>query len=436
MRVTSASIYGTVLSNLHSNLDSIDLLNYQISSGSKLRYSSDDPVATHQTMWYKSDITRTEQYLANITEAKDWLMATDNALDQVGSIYQRVRSLVVQGANDSNVALDRQAIAREVDQLLDELVNTANVQHGSRYLFGGNETLNSTFNESPFGKVTDAAGNITDVVYRSDRNAVYREVDENVRLQVNVIGDELFQVSNHRVTAGLAVADETATLDAAVGASQGYFRVNGKNIYYDTTVDSLNAVVARINGAGAGVQASVDTTVPGASRLVLTSSDPRQLWLQDVDRNGATAVREGLLNDLQVVNGNAALDADGNYTDNVAATATEVKMTSFRLLIQIRDDLNSDNAARLSGEDLGLLDDALEGLLLWRAETGGRQNRLEQKESRLTDYKIQTTQLLQEASETDMADAIMQLKQFETMQQAALSAGARIFSLSLMSFLK
>lgn len=434
MRVTSATIYSTVLGNLRNNLDQVDLLNYQISSGNRIRYSSDDPVATHQTMWYKSDLNRTGQYLDNITEAKDWLMATDNALDKVGSIYQRVRALVVQGANDTNVTLDRQAIAKEVDQLLDELVNDANVQHGSRYLFGGNDTLNSSFNEPPFEKVLDSEGNIIDVVFKGDREAVYREVDENVRLQVNVRGDELFQVTNHAVTAGAGVADPAARLNepGGVGSNQGYIRINGKDIYYDTTEDSLNELVARINAAGAtGVRASLDTSDPAAARLVLTSRDPRQLWLEDVSHTGAN----GLLSDLQVIDGGIALDSERNYVDNVHGNATETKMNAFRLLIQVRDDLNSGNSDRLNGEDLGLMDSANEQLLLWRAETGGRQNRLEQKDSRLQDYKIQTTELLQHASETDMADAIMQLKQFETMQQAALQAGAKIFGLSLMNFL-
>ena len=432
MRVNSATIYSTVLGNLRNNLDQVDLLNYQISSGNRIRYSSDDPVGTHQTMWYKSDLNRTEQYLKNINEAQDWLMATDSVLDKAGSIYQRVRVLTVQGANDTNVSLDRKAIAREVDQLLDELVNDANVQHGSRYLFGGNDTLNSTFNEPPYEKVLDAAGNIIDVVFKGDREAVYREVDENVRLQVNIPGDELFQVTNHSITAGAGVADRTAPLGAAVGNSQGYIRINGKDIMYDTTADSLDDLVARINATGsAGVRASVDDSDPAAARLVLTSSDPRQLWLEDVSHTGVS----GLLNDLQVIDGSVALDSARNYVDNVHGGATETKMNAFRLLIQVRDDLNSGNSARLSGEDLGLLDSAHEQLLLWRAETGGRQNRLEQKDSRLQDYKIQTTELLKQVSETDMAGAIMQLKQFETMQQAALQAGAKIFGLSLMNFL-
>lgn len=438
MRITESAIYGTVLSNLRSNLREIDLLNYQISSGNKVRYASDDPVATHQTMWYQSDLERTGQFVKNIGEARDWLSATDGALDKAGSLLQRARLLTVQGANDTNVALDRDALAREVDQLANELLDVANLQHGSRYLFAGSDTLNGDFNDAPFQATRAADGTLTDVTYAGDQQAIYREVDEGVALQVNVLGDRVFQATNHVVTGGLTtINDPNAALRNFVGDRQGYLKLNNTNVYYDTTADSLTALVARINAAGAGVAAAVDsTTTPGAFRLQLTSTDPHQMWLRDVDRDAATAGVQGLLADLQVVDGSLTLDNGGNYTDNVHPAASEEKTTLFRALIRVRDDLRAGDSGRLNNEDLAVLDAAQENLLLMRAEVGGKLNRLEQKESRLKDYQIRSEELLSRTNDTDMAEAITQLKQFETVQQAALQAGARIFSLSLMNFLK
>lgn len=62
------------------------------------------------------------------------------------------------------------------------------------------------------------------------------------------------------------------SLKSALGTvTAGYFTVNGVQISVDPTVDTLNAVVSRINGSGAGVTASYDATT---DTLVLTSANP------------------------------------------------------------------------------------------------------------------------------------------------------------------
>ncbi|HNW93094.1 MAG TPA: flagellar hook-associated protein FlgL [bacterium] len=431
MRVTQATAYTTVLSNLQKNLEKADYLNYTISSGSTIRYTSDDPVGACQTIAYGSDISRTEQYLENIADADDWLLATDNAMSAVGDILKRVRTLTVQGSNDTYTAEEREDIASEINELLEELVNDANTQYGGRYLFGGTETVSG----SPYTVTRNSEGLVTEVGYNGDSEAINREVDENTTLQINISGTDLFQVTNHVVTAGVGVADQTATLDATVGASQGYLSINGEKVYYDTTADSLDDLVARINATPqTGVTATIDTTA-GNARLVLSSDDPEQMTLYDVDRNGNTAFREGLLNDLQIVDGSVALDSGGNYVDNIHANATETKVTAFSLLIKVRDDLLNSDADALGGEDLELLDAAQDQLLKLRAEVGGRQNRLEQKATRLADYKVQMTELLANTSDTDISKAVLELTQLQSVQTAALQAASKIFNLSLMNYM-
>jgi flagellar hook-associated protein 2 len=62
----------------------------------------------------------------------------------------------------------------------------------------------------------------------------------------------------------------SAGLRAAVTPGPGSFTLNGVEITYDTSTDSLKAVLARVNASGAGVTASYDASV---DRVVLTNKN-------------------------------------------------------------------------------------------------------------------------------------------------------------------
>lgn len=93
-------------------------------------------------------------------------------------------------------------------------------------------------------------------------------------------------ISDDRVTArsltmGLSYGEAPESDDAAKtletvgafsGVSAGEVKINGKSIAIDPAVDSLNDVVDRINGSGAGVTASVDRS---GDRLVIASDRAR-----------------------------------------------------------------------------------------------------------------------------------------------------------------
>jgi flagellar hook-associated protein 3 FlgL len=55
---------------------------------------------------------------------------------------------------------------------------------------------------------------------------------------------------------------------------------------------------------------------------------------------------------------------------------------------------------------------------------------------KLDDVKTNTTNLLSEVEDVDIADTIMKLKLQENVHQAALAAGSRIITQSLVDFLR
>ncbi|MFS8628652.1 MAG: flagellar hook-associated protein FlgL [Limnochordales bacterium] len=203
MRVTNNMIARNAVNNLNLHLRRQEELHYQLASGKRLRVPSDDPAATSHSMRLHSDLTHTKQYRANIGVALSWLEATDSVLNEVGQALQRVKELAVYGANGVLPQDARDAIAREVDQILEHLVDLANSSHAGLYLFGGHRTT------TPPYVLSDGT-----VSYQGDTGRRELEIASGVKIAVNVLGSELFDQIFQAVTnlRDALYAGDTATV--------------------------------------------------------------------------------------------------------------------------------------------------------------------------------------------------------------------------------
>lgn len=472
MRIATDSIYSNVLRNIQKNQIDLDRLNQQISSGRQFRFPHEEPVKASQSMQYRTDIIRLKKFNENITDARSIMEATDAALANSVDLMQRARELAIQAATGTLTESDRAHISLEINQILEEMVQIANSEFGGKFIFSGSETLNETFNEKPF-EVNRVGGNIVKVEYKGDRQERLREISEGRFLSASLPGNRAFAGSNQQVTMGFTgVTDENAVLSSIatipVKSRSGYMRIDGSLIYYDVARDSLNAVADRINQANLEIKASV-VTVNSTRRLRLETTNPHQMELLDIDASTGTTKVDGLLDDLQVVEGTSYTTTDPNQPDNIDSTAIESNVTVFQALIDLRDDLDiqvgmsnpdfvkrygidtnndgvgdtpiSANSAillapkKIAGSSLSNLDAALDNILVSRAVYGARLNRLEAAENRNTDFELNTTGLLQRVEDLDFAKALTEFQQQQNVQQAALATGARIFSLTLLDFI-
>lgn len=470
MIIANDSIYSNVLKNIQRNQVELDRLNQQVSSGLAFRFPHEEPVKAVTSMQLRSDIVRLKKFNENIVDAKSTMEATDAALGSAVEILQRVRELSVQAATGTLNESDRANMALEINQLLEEMVAIGNTEFQGKFIFSGSETLNESFNESPF-VVDRIGGNIVKVDYKGDRHERNREIAENRFVSMSLPGNRAFAGANQEITMGYTgVASATTALSTYIGSSSGYFRVDGKEIYYDTSVDSLQAISDRINQANLEVRSSI-VTVAGSSRLKIETTNPHQMELLDIDRTAGTSKVDGLLDDLQIVEGNSYSLTDPNQPDNIDSSAIENHISVFQAMINLRDDMdvniavtnpdfvkrvgsdtNGDGVGdllspaalasaiaqaplRIGGSNLTNLDAALDNLLTSRSVFGARLNRLESAEGRNIDFEQNTEKLLARTEDVDMAKVLIEFQEQQNIQKAALSVGARIFSLSLLDFM-
>jgi len=107
----------------------------------------------------------------------------------------------------------------------------------------------------------------------------------------------------------------------------------------------------------------------------------------------------------------------------------------YQLLGKIADDLENEDVEALN-QNLGLIQERLDGIVQERAVIGAKVNRLDLQETRLENTRINYEELLSKNQDADLAEVIMQLKMQESVYRASLAAGARIIMPSLVDFLR
>jgi flagellar hook-associated protein 3 FlgL len=190
MRITQSMLSSDSLRNLSESYRRMGKYEDQLATGKKINKPSDDPVVAMKGMYYRSNLTEVEQYKRNLSELYLWMDNSEAGIDQANSALQRVRELTIQGQNDTNSPDDRKAIAREIDQLKQSLVATANTQVGSRYIFHGTDVMKPTVPQENPIKV---AANLDDAEINNYQVEVSRGVFMKANVNpANVFNQEMF----------------------------------------------------------------------------------------------------------------------------------------------------------------------------------------------------------------------------------------------------
>jgi flagellar hook-associated protein 3 FlgL len=182
MRVTQGMLAANSLKQISNSYNKLETLQNQLSTGKKITRPSDDPVVATKGMAYRSNLSEVNQYKRNLTEAQSWFDSSESGLEQVNSILQRTKELVVQGLNDTNESDDRQAIAREIEQLKLDYMQVGNTQVAGNYIFNGVNVGAPPISENASGTIES---NI-------NLDPFSIEVSKGIQLRVNIHAENIF----------------------------------------------------------------------------------------------------------------------------------------------------------------------------------------------------------------------------------------------------
>lgn len=183
-RVTQTVIANRTLTNLQTSMSKMQQFQDQLSSGKQIQKPSDNPAGTVSALSLRSELKRNEQYSKNATDAIGWLGTADTTLTSALESVQRVRALVIQGANGTSDKDSRKALADEIKTAKETLIGLANATYNDRPIFAGTANPEAA---TPSVPTYDSAGN-----YNGNTGQVYRSVGPNAQVQINVDGPSVW----------------------------------------------------------------------------------------------------------------------------------------------------------------------------------------------------------------------------------------------------
>ena len=128
----------------------------RLSSGLRINSAKDDAAGLSISERMTAQINGLNQARRNANDGISVSQTAEGALQTSGDILQRIRTLAVQSANDTNSTADRNALQAEVSQLLSEFDRVANTTQ-----FNGLNLLNGDFSKTQFQVGANANQTIT-----------------------------------------------------------------------------------------------------------------------------------------------------------------------------------------------------------------------------------------------------------------------------------
>lgn len=388
-------------------------MNAQIGSQSKIGSLRDDPIAAGHLVRYESYVSRVEQFEKNAQTLADNFEVRDGYINQNLQIMQRIRELAVTGANGTYTQDDLKNMATEVNELLKELVQNANaVGPDGKSLFAGTRTAGIAFDVEMANVPGADEALIEKVRYNGNIGVNKIEVDENSYLTVDTAGNKIFWAESQQLMGQRDLGSWQNNIDSVISIDGIDVKVNaGDNIY---------ALVAKINDSGATVKASVDPITNG---LNLISTDSHQIWLED--KSGS------VLNEIGIIKDSSQLPPY-NIESNVKVSGGSM----FDAVIALRDSMLKGDTEAIGGRVLGSIDQGMSNLTTRLAKSGSDYERAMNNVERSKTTNLNVTRMISREGDVDLTKAITDLKMLEYVNQATLSNAGKMYSSTLLDYMR
>lgn len=133
----------TAQRNLNKSQSALQTNLQRLSSGLRINSAKDDAAGLAISDRFMAQINGLNQASRNANDGISLAQTAEGALDETTNALQRMRTLAVQAANDTNSASDRQAIQLEIDQLVSEInrIGSTTQFNGKNLLDGSNTSF-------------------------------------------------------------------------------------------------------------------------------------------------------------------------------------------------------------------------------------------------------------------------------------------------------
>ncbi len=230
----------------------------KLSSGYQINRAGDDAAGLKISEKMRSQIRGLNRASKNAQDGVSLIQTAEGALNEVHSILQRMNELAVQGANDTNQNIDRDAINQELTALTEEINRVSQTtQFNKQNLLDGGFTgrnLQAGANENQKITINIAAMNARAIGLKETKvagAASYITTNETVKNQKVGVGASATLRGSIAARAACNAVLTKVMINSITGTTSG-FVVNGKN-YAATASKAARAQIGSMAASAAQI---------------------------------------------------------------------------------------------------------------------------------------------------------------------------------------
>ena len=395
MRISTLGFQTSASNQMQSLESAIAQTQSQLSTGLKLQTAADDPAGMAQVNQLNAQISASKQFQSNGTALSANLTIEEQSLTDATNVMQSARDLAVQANNSSLTASQRQDIAAQLKQLLQQLVATANsTDANGNYLFAGEAS-----NTVPFAQSGSSVG------YIGSTSVSQVQISPNQRVSSGDSGANVFMNipgGNGTFTTAVGAAN-TGTATVSPGTV-----VNASQWVPDTyTITFSDATDYTVTDSGGNTVTSGTYSSPGA-----------------ITFNGISTTVSG------------APAAGDTFTVAPAGTSSAFNTLSSLITTLSNPSLSAAQISTEVGTALEQIDGAVSNFGLVQASVGARINAVTAATTSAATQQTTMAASVTSIRDVDYAAATTRLSTEELALQAAQESYASIANLSLFNYIK
>lgn len=182
MRISASSFPNVLVRQLGDLSVRQNRLQNQVATGQRIQNPEDDPDAMRRVMDLQAESKGVAQYLRNTNLQLDQTKATFNTINGLKTVANRATE-IANGADGTRSKAELVALAQEVEQLLQQAVDSANAKYEGKYLLAGTKS-----DQPAFLATKDTDGNITGVTYQGNTEVSSVEISAGTTVPDQVVG--------------------------------------------------------------------------------------------------------------------------------------------------------------------------------------------------------------------------------------------------------
>ena len=325
----------------------------------------------------RSQIRGLDKASDNAQDGISLIQTAEGALNEAHSILQRMNELAVQGANDTNQSIDRDAINQELEALTDEI-----------------DRISQT---TQFNKQNLLDGNFKDKKLQVGANA-----NQNIEISIDSMNADALGLGKEQVKQG----GTTPTAVKYQGMSYKYSQKNTASKNASNAISQFKKSISAKVKCAAFIAQYDNTT---GSIYYKATVDGKELKFKS-----AETAREAYVKNQQGLASKAITEDFQKYVQTSATEATKDANGEIRYGARVDD-------YKAANDTITKVQDAINKVSTQRSALGALQNRLEHTVANLDNVSENTSSAESRIRDTDMAEEMVNYSKNNILAQAGQS---------------